>query len=173
MDGQSVADLSSGYVRFAKMEARGRSPSYETLARGVAGDRDVLGFLITLPVEKRQPNLLLAAMRHLFGTSPDWNHFRRTLLANPDPVRSVMLTRSTQTNEPARCATLLPVLARLPQPLALIEVGASVGLCLLPDFYGYDYAGTLIRPATVETEPPVFTCQVSKTTPVPTEDRLE
>jgi hypothetical protein len=166
MDGQSVADLSSGYIRFAKMEARGRSPSYEALARGVAGDRDVLGFLMTLPVEKRQPNLLLAAMRHQFGTSPDWNHFRRTLLTNPDPVRSVMLTRSTQTNEPARCATLLPVLAGLPQPLALIEVGASAGLCLLPDFYGYDYAGTLIRPAAVETEPPVFTCQVSKATPL-------
>jgi hypothetical protein len=45
-----------------------------------------------------------------------------------------MLSRSTQTNEPARCATLLPVLAQLPQPLALNEVGASAGLCLLPDF---------------------------------------
>jgi hypothetical protein len=44
MDGQSVANLSSAYVRFAEMEARGRSPSYEALARGVAGDRDVLGF---------------------------------------------------------------------------------------------------------------------------------
>ena len=50
-----------------------------------------------------------------------------------------MLSRATQTNEPARCAVLLPVLARLPQPLALLEVGASAGLCLLPDHYGYDY----------------------------------
>jgi hypothetical protein len=168
VDEQTVANLSTRYTRFAEMEVHGRSPSYEALARGVAGDREVLSFLTTLPEGKRQPNLLLGAMRHLFGGSLDWDHFRRTLLVNPDPVRSVMLTRSTQTNEPARCATLLPVLARLPQPLALIEVGASAGLCLLPDFYGYDYPRTQIRPATIETEPPVFTCWVSETTPVPT-----
>lgn len=34
---------------------------------------------------------------------------------------------------------LLPVLARLPQPLALLEVGASAGLCLYPDCYSYRY----------------------------------
>jgi hypothetical protein len=56
-------------------------------------------------------------------------------------LRPVMLERSTQTNEPARCAALLPllVLVRLPQPLALLEVGATARLCLLPDFYAYDY----------------------------------
>jgi hypothetical protein len=168
MDEQAVADLSARYARFAETEAHGRSPSYEAFARGVAGDRDVLDFLIPLPAEKRQPNLLLAAMRHLFGTSPNWDHFRWTLLANPDPVRSVMLTRSTQTNEPARCATLLPVLALLPQPLALIEIGASAGLCLLPDFYSYEYGHRLIHPSNAETEPPVFPCRISVTTPVPT-----
>ena len=52
-----------------------------------------------------------------------------------------MLTRRTQTNEPARCATLLPALAQLPEPLALIEVGASAGLTLLFDRYSYEYAG--------------------------------
>ena len=59
------------------------------------------------------------------------------------------------------CATLLPLLAQLPQPLALIEVGASAGLCLLTDRYGYDYgsqriAGTLI-----------FRCAVNHATPIP------
>jgi len=51
-----------------------------------------------------------------------------------------MLARRTQTNEPARCATLLPALAQLPPPLALIEVGASAGLTLLFDRYSYDFA---------------------------------
>jgi hypothetical protein len=73
-----------------------------------------------------------------------------------------MLSHRTQTNEPARCAVLLPVLARLPGPLALIEVGASAGLCLLPDRYGYHYDGH----ASFGPEPR-FPCRVSDTTPVP------
>ena len=44
-----------------------------------------------------------------------------------------MRTRATQTNEAGRCAILLPVLAALPQPLALLDVGASAGLCLYRD----------------------------------------
>jgi hypothetical protein len=36
---------------------------------------------------------------------------------------------------------LLPALALLPQPLAIIEVGASAGLTLLADKYSYDYDG--------------------------------
>jgi hypothetical protein len=78
-----------------------------------------------------------------------------------------MLSRSTQTNEPARCATLLPVLARLPQPLALLEVGASAGLCLLPDCYSYDYAGTRISPLNAAADTTVFACAASATTPLP------
>jgi hypothetical protein len=77
-------------------------------------------------------------------------------LANADAVRSVMLARSTQTNEPARCAVLLPVLAQLPQPLALIEIDTSAGLCLLPDLYGYDYGRQALDPETAETGHPVF-----------------
>jgi hypothetical protein len=67
-----------------------------------------------------------------------------------------MLRRTTQTNEPARCAVLLPLLAALPQPLALIEVGASAGLCLLPDRYGYDWGHARIAPASPGA--PVFRC---------------
>ena len=116
MDEEGMAEISAWYVRFADAEARGRSSLYEELARAVAGDREALGFLSTLPDMKRQPNLLFAAVRHLFGTPTGWAEFRHALLAHPDAVRSLMLERSTQTNEPGRCATLLPVLARLPQP---------------------------------------------------------
>jgi hypothetical protein len=60
------------------------------------------------------------------------------------------------------------VLARLPQPLALLEVGAAAGLCLLVDRYAYDYDGRLIEP----TEPPAvapprFPCRPTARTPLP------
>jgi hypothetical protein len=165
-----ISAISARYTRFADLEARGRSPLYEEIARGVAGDRDVLAFLLRLPEEKRQPNLLLAAVRHHCGTPSGWHGFREALLGNCDAVHAVMLGRSTQTNEPARCATLLPLLARLPAPLALIEVGASAGLCLLPDCYGYDYGRGLITPRGGRGEGPLFTCAVNAATPIP--DRL-
>jgi hypothetical protein len=167
MSEQHSAYLSARYIRFAEEEVRGHSPLYDALARGVAADRDVIEFLTTLPREKQQPNLLLASVRHLFGVPVDWHHFLQSLSTNFEAVRSVMLTHSTQTNEPARCATLLPVLAQLPQPLALIEVGASAGLCLLPDLYGYDYGGHVIHPEPTETKHPVFACSASETTPLP------
>ena len=68
--------IATAYLRFAEEEARGRSPLYEALARGVAADRDILDFLAALPPSKRQPNLLLAAARYLLGTPRDWYQFR-------------------------------------------------------------------------------------------------
>jgi len=79
-----------------------------------------------------------------------------------------MLENSTQTNEPARCAVLLPLLARLPQPLALLEVGASAGLCLLPELYAYDYGKGILRPKCTDCRAPVFHCTVNDETPLPT-----
>jgi hypothetical protein len=67
-----------------------------------------------------------------------------------------------------RCATLLPLLGRLPPPLALLEVGASAGLCLLPDRYAYAYGGHRVEPAVhVGVEPPLFACRASAGTPLP------
>jgi hypothetical protein len=160
------AAIAGRYVRFADEEARGRSPLYEAICRGVAGDDAVLEFLETLPAAKQQPNLLLAAVRHAAGTPADWAAFRTSLLAHADAVRGVMLSRATQTNEPARCAVLLPVLAGLPPPLALIEVGASAGLCLLPDRYGYDYGGGRTL-GVMDGTAPVFRCAVDARVPVP------
>jgi hypothetical protein len=156
--------IAARYRRFAHQEAHGRSPLYEALAHGVADSPDAIAFLATLPEAKQQPNLLFAAVRRTFGTPADWPDFRGMLLGDPDAVRSVMLTYTTQTNEPGRCTVLLPVLARLPQPLALIEVGASAGLCLLPEFYGYDYGRRVLRPTAPA---PVFTCAASAATPLP------
>jgi len=159
--------IAVAYRRFAEQEVRGRSALYETLARAIAEDTDLLALLAALPPPKRQPNLLLAAVRHVAGAPLAWPAFRSTALARWNDVSAVMLSRSTQTNEPARCATLLPVLARLPQRLALIEVGASAGLCLLPDRYAYSYGDHIVRPDHATADAPLFPCQASPTTPLP------
>jgi hypothetical protein len=107
-------------------------------------------------------------VRHLCGTASDWEQFRGSVLERWDEIVAVMLARRTQTNEPARCATLLPLLAALSPPLALLEVGAAAGLCLLPDRYGYDYNGHRVppsRPAPVF--PPTFACRANPATPLP------
>jgi hypothetical protein len=157
--------LAARYLRFADVEAHGRSPLYEALARGVASDAATLDYLATLPDEKRQPNLLFAALRHVCGVPRDWPHARTLLHDHAPELRTIMLARRTQTNEAGRCATLLPVLASLPQPLALIEVGASAGLCLLPDRYGYDYGAHGLPPQTADA--PVFPCRANAATPLP------
>jgi hypothetical protein len=167
MEQQDGARVSTAYLRFAEDEVRDRSPLYGELSRGVASDPEVIGFLLTLPREKRQPNLFLSAVRYLFGTPAGWDQFRSCVLHEKDALRAAMLARSTQTNEPGRCAALLPVLAGLPEPLALLEVGASAGLCLLPDLYAYDYGGPILEPRTERLKPPVFPCAVNAATPVP------
>src|SRR5215211_3964240 len=162
---ENARATSDAYRRFACVEARGKSPLYERLCEGVAGDAELLGFLGRLSPAKRQPNLVLAAVRHLFGTQPDYPAFRSAVLEHPAEVAELLAARRTQTNEPGRCAALLPVLAALPQPLALLEVGAAAGLCLLPDRYAYRY-GTY-RVGTAEL---VFDCAPHG--PVPLPERL-
>ena len=146
-------------------EARGRSPVYESLAASVADDALVLDFLRTLPRPKRQPNLLFAAARYLLGAPPEIATLRGLIQRNEAELTQVMLARRTQTNEPARCATLLPALARLPGPLALIEVGASAGLTLLFDRYSYDYDGHLVTGS--DPDGPTLRCAVRGPVPLP------
>jgi hypothetical protein len=156
--------ISRIYRRFARYEAGGRSPVYAEISVKVAEDPRMIEFLAELPRPKRQPNLFFGAVQYLGGPIEDWPQFAALVAERAAEIRALMLRRATQTNEPARCAILLPALAALPQPLALIEVGASAGLCLLPEKYGYDY-GTSTIPGS-----PTFSCRASADTPLP--DRL-
>jgi hypothetical protein len=164
----SLSDIRTRYATFAEREAVGITPLYRELANAVAGSEPLLGFLHSLPEPKQQPNLLLAAVRYLFGTVQGADRFESLVLEHEARIRALMMSRRTQTNEPGRCAVLMPLLARLPQPLALLEVGASAGLCLLPDHYAYDYGDGII-PAAVEVgpPPPVFRCHPVGPVPVP------
>lgn len=159
-------DTANRYRQLAEHDLRGISPSYERLCLGVADDDVMLGRLEELPPPKRQPNLLLGAVRYLGGPMSSYAEFREWVLANWDGLAVTMRERRTQTNEPRRCATLLPVLAALPQPLALLEVGPSAGLCLYPDRYAYRYRTEggehLLGHSPVE-----LTCTLTGPAPVP------
>jgi hypothetical protein len=163
---EELQDLAGHYRRFAEVEAAAVSPQYAELAAAVAGDADVLEFLGTLPRAKRQANLLLGALTFLHGAPPaDGAQLHERVLGDADRLRTTMLARATQTNEAARCAALLPVLAALPGPMALIEVGASAGLCLYPDRYGYEYPTGPVGDAA---SPVQLRCTVTGDGPVPT-----
>jgi hypothetical protein len=170
------------YRRFAQTQARGRSQLYEQVSELVAADPALVEFLAELPKQKWQPNLFFAAVQYLFGIAETPDHFRSLVLEHRDQVAAVMLERTTQTNQPARCATLLPALARIPGPLALLEVGAAAGLCLLPDRYDYRYldtgdtppprrrGSTTITSARRNDSPvPQFSCRADPATPRPTQ----
>ena len=158
------------YHRFAQNEAHGVSAAYEAFAIAVANSEFAIEFLAGMPAAKRQPNLLFGAVRHLVGVPDSPEAFEETLRQHARAIRDLMLARSTQTNEPGRCAVLLPVLCSLPQPLALIEVGASAGLCLLPDRYAYDYNGRKVAPIGGQAaDTPTFPCQANAATQIPTQ----
>lgn len=164
----SLETIAERYRRFAAVEAAGSSECYRRLAEEVANSAVLLAFIAGLPADRQQPNLFLAAVRQTAGLPDDPADLADLVRRHGTGIRAVMLTRTTQTNEPARCAVLLPILARLPQPLALLEVGASAGLCLLPDRYAYDYGGgAVLRPAAGGAPPPVFPCRVEGGVPVP------
>jgi len=161
-------ELARKFRRWARIEAHGSSPSYERLAVAIADDPAAKAILVDLPPAKRQPNLLFAAMRWCAAPVTDVPAALAWLPRHAEQVTAVMRTHRTQTNEPARCALLLPGLARLPEPLALIEVGASAGLCLLPDRWRYHYVGDDVDHYVGLPDSAVtLRCQVSGPVPLP------
>jgi hypothetical protein len=137
-------NLARRFTQFAEIDCRGASPLYEKLGLGVAGDPTLLELLARARPGQRRPMLFMAAANFLgaFADGPvEYADFRQFCLHHRDALVELIETRATQTNEVRRSALLLPLFLRPPQPLALIEVGASAGLNLLFDRYAYDYDG--------------------------------
>lgn len=135
-----TSSIASRYRCFAEVEARGISTTYYEWAMGVSGDDAVQSLIAALPAQKRQPNLVFAAARLLGAPVGTYNEFRTWLLDHWDRVLPVILSRSTQTNEAARTAVLLPLLEKIDGTIALIEAGTAAGLVLYPDRYSYRYS---------------------------------
>lgn len=156
-------EIAERYRRFADVECKGYSEAYYRLALAVAQDAEVLTFLGALPVW--QPNLFFAALQFLTGprdmpeSGPDLRDF---LARRAGEVADLMRRRRTQTNEVARCAALLPALPS--GPLALVEVGASAGLCLLLDRFFYDWGAAQLGAPTATVR---LRCPVTGPAPLP------
>lgn len=168
---------SDWYRHFGTVDAPGNSACYAEWSLGIADDPALLRRIDQWPHNKRQPLLMLAAARFLGAGISPYPEFRQFLDRHWGAVSRTVLARSTQTNEAGRCAALLPSLARIAaaerRPLALIEVGASAGLTLYPDRYGYEFdagpgALTRLDPAGAAAGTyPVLRCSTAGPVPLP------
>lgn len=175
--GAEPAGTADWYRHFGTVDAPGNSACYAAWSLGIADDPEIVRRIEEWPHTKRQPLLMLAAARFLGAPVSPYPEFRSFLDARWDEISRLVLTRSTQTNEAGRCATLLPSLARIAaaegRPLALLEVGASAGLGLFPDRYGYEFegpGGAVTRLAPSGAGPgsyPVLRCATSGDVPLP------
>jgi hypothetical protein len=160
------------FADFART-TRARAPLYSRMASGIAEDEPLAGLLLRAPAAQRQPVLLFACVHDLLlsgvdGDRAELARYYPNLTAAPDggdplptlrrfcahhdrALTELLGSRSTQTNEIGRCALLLPafgLLAAEVGPLAHLDVGASAGLNLLLDRYGYRYEpGGSVGPA--------------------------
>jgi hypothetical protein len=161
-----AAAVAERYGRFARDEAPGRSPLYAAWAAGVAADPAVAAILARIPATHRQPPLVFAVTRMLGAPEAPFPQWARWLSAHAAEVVAEASDRSLQTNEPLRCAALLPALATVDGPIALLELGASAGLCLFPDRYSYRYShGVDLDPADGPS-PVVLACDVTGDPPL-------
>ena len=131
--------ITAAYDDFGHRWAHGTSPLFEDWAIGIGADPGVVARLAALPRAKQQPNLLFAAARWAGCALRPYAEVRAWLVQHWDSIVEIAMARTVQTNEPNRCATLLPPLSRIEGPVALLEVGTAAGLCLNPDRYSVVY----------------------------------
>ena len=157
-----------------------RAPLYAALSAGISRDPELYRLLLHAPATQRLPVLLFACVHDLLLGDPHeelarWYPnltssprppndgslmptFKRFVEAHADRLRTLLATRTTQTNEVGRCAIFLPAFGLLADevgPLGHLDVGASGGLNLLADHYEYHYESqdgivtTVGRPSSV------------------------
>lgn len=154
-----------GNNAYGSSDPRNNSPLYRELALRVAKDTEILKLVTEADRATQIPNLLMGAVHYLLmmrdydhplgryylslTDSPlppegAYPHFREFCLSHADEIRRLVTTRRIQTNEVGRCTALVPafewvVRQHVGMKLAMIEIGASAGLNMLWDRYGYEY----------------------------------
>jgi hypothetical protein len=159
-----MADLEDLAARFriAGNDHQSRSAFYSDLNLQIADDPAVVELLGSAPAEQQLPVLLLAAVHSIVLAEPDielaawysttaheplttdpYPAFARLCRERADDLRTIITSRTVQTNEVGRCALLMPALSRITGeigPIAMIDVGTSAGLNLQLDRYAYRYS---------------------------------
>jgi hypothetical protein len=166
--GRFVEKLSEIFERVAIDEFHSASPLYEWLSNEVAKDTELLALAAHCRRGERIPNLFFAAVHYLLlkGTSHPVRRFYKSLggyfdgREDPYPnfrsfcseqfnrIRELIAVRIVQTNEVRRCAGLMPLFVAASKcvggrPLFIVDLGASAGLNLFWDQYGYTYGDRL------------------------------
>ncbi|HZR42439.1 MAG TPA: DUF2332 domain-containing protein [Ktedonobacteraceae bacterium] len=140
------------------------SPLYSSLALRAAEDKEILRLVLYTSTKRHRPNTLFAAVQYLLfnevsdelvafypNLTPEprppeeaYPSFRAFCLKHADEIRRLVTNYGVQTNEVGRCSDLVLAFDRVAQlggdrSLAMLELGASAGLNMLWDHYGYDY----------------------------------
>jgi len=160
-----VETLSKQFKYFSEKVYPGSSPLYQGLSARIAEDPEILSLASESRKGEIVPNLFFGAVHFLLlqgtehplsaffpsvscsssgGGGDPYPYFRSFCLENKNRIRYLASSKRVQTNEVQRCACLLPAFELVAResrggPLSLIDIGASAGLNLLWDRYGYDY----------------------------------
>jgi hypothetical protein len=155
-------DPTAAWFRRAAGELAPHSPLHAGWAERIAADADLLDRIDELPRPHRQPSLLFIAF-DLAGmpVDADWPELRSAITADWSAVAATARATTTQTNEVGRCAPLLVALQRIPGPIALLELGASAGLCLAVDRWSYRFTAEHGAESRLGDGPPELRCDVS------------
>ena len=160
MDRDHESPLAGRFRAFSAI-TRHESPLYAEICAFVARDDDLLGLVADAPPTQPIPNLLLGAVHQLLldgAAHPLADHypsvgghlpadgagpaFKAFAMQHRDHITDVAMTRRVQTNEVGRCVAWVLATALEGSRIEIIEVGASLGLNLNFDRYGYSFDGT-------------------------------
>jgi hypothetical protein len=167
-DNPALKKLANAFEKAARELFTPDCPLYVELSEYVAREDDLLALASYSRPGQAPAVLLLYTVHYLLlrGKKHPLSEFYSSLASHPAPpknappvfadfcrkyrqeIQQLLQTRIVQTNEVRRCALLLPAIVLASQeagslPLALVDLGASAGLNLLFDKYGYDYGNGL------------------------------